>query len=178
MTIRNNGGIFGRNPTFNNVGMTGSLTGISNLTISGNLIVDSGKGIDFSATAGTGTSELLNDYEEGTWTPVDASGASLSITVASATYVKIGRIVHCSFNITYPTTSSSLGVKISGLPFASANQHTSGYAHGYTDSNTAPTFLVLNNSAVMDGLNYNFSSSITNLQFSGKTTKGLVTYHV
>ena len=34
----------------------------------GNLIVASGQGIDFSATPGTGTSELLADYEEGTWT--------------------------------------------------------------------------------------------------------------
>ena len=34
-------------------------------TPSGNLAFISGKGIDFSATAGTGTSELLDDYEEG-----------------------------------------------------------------------------------------------------------------
>jgi len=34
----------------------------------GNVIVASGQGIDFSATSGTGTSELLADYEEGTWT--------------------------------------------------------------------------------------------------------------
>ena len=36
----------------------------------GNLIVSNGKGIDFSATAGTGTSELFDDYEEGTWTHI------------------------------------------------------------------------------------------------------------
>ena len=36
----------------------------------GNLVIGtSGKGIDFSATPGTGTSELLTDYEEGDWTP-------------------------------------------------------------------------------------------------------------
>jgi hypothetical protein len=34
---------------------------------SGNLAFPSGQGIDFSATAGTGTSELFDDYEEGTW---------------------------------------------------------------------------------------------------------------
>ena len=35
----------------------------------GNLVIGtSGKGIDFSATSSTGTSELLNDYEEGTFT--------------------------------------------------------------------------------------------------------------
>ena len=45
----------------------------------GNLVVPSGKGIDFSATSGTGTSELFDDYEEGTWTPVPADAASGSI---------------------------------------------------------------------------------------------------
>jgi hypothetical protein len=146
---------------------------------SGNLVIGtSGKGIDFSATPGTGTSELLNDYEEGSWTPADASGAGLSITVNSARYTKIGRIVTCAFDITYPATADVSGVKISGLPFTSASAHSSGYAHGYTDSNTAPVFLVLGASAVMDGLNYNFSTSISNAQFSGKNTKGLVTYYV
>jgi hypothetical protein len=151
-----------------------------NVTLStGNLVIGtSGKGIDFSATPGTGTSELLSDYEEGTWTPADASGAGLSITVNSARYTKIGRIVTCAFDITYPATANGSGVKISGLPFTSASAHSSGYAHGYTDSNTAPVFLVLSSSTTMDGLNYNFSTSITNALFSGKNTKGLVTYYV
>jgi hypothetical protein len=52
----------------------------------GNLVIGTaGKGISFSATAsgsGTMTSELLADYEEGTWTPVDGSGAGLSFTVS------------------------------------------------------------------------------------------------
>jgi hypothetical protein len=43
------------------------------LTIAGNLVIStSGKGIDFSATPGTGTSELLDDYEEGTWISVNS----------------------------------------------------------------------------------------------------------
>lgn len=65
--------------------------------IDGNLIIGtSGKGIDFSSTPGTGTSELLNDYEEGTWTPVfiDNTTTPYSLTSGSAKYTKIGRIVH------------------------------------------------------------------------------------
>ena len=42
----------------------------------GNLIVANGQGIDFSATPGTGTSELFADYEEGTFTPVIADAAT------------------------------------------------------------------------------------------------------
>jgi hypothetical protein len=64
----------------------------------GNFVVGtSGQGIDFSATPGTGTSELLDDYEEGTWTAADATGAGVTITNnATAKYTKIGRLVIAS----------------------------------------------------------------------------------
>ena len=64
----------------------------------GNFVVStSGKGIDFSATSGSGTSELLADYEEGTWTP---SGGSIGATGSSGTYTKIGRQVTVNANFT------------------------------------------------------------------------------
>jgi hypothetical protein len=89
------------------------------LTIAGNLVIStSGKGIDFSATPGTGTSELLADYEEGTWTPTDASGASLSITSSLCTYTKIGRMVQLQGQIVYPSTANGSNALIGGMPFA------------------------------------------------------------
>ena len=85
-----------------------------------------GAGIDFSATSGTGTSELFDDYEEGTWTPViaDASsgGNTASITVVGAKYIKIGKIVHLYARINNINTSgmtSGNAVSIQGLPFTS-----------------------------------------------------------
>jgi hypothetical protein len=88
------------------------------LDTTGNLVVkDSGNGIDFSATPGTGTSELLADYEEGTWTPTDASGAGLTFTSASGRYTKIGNVV-CLFGfVQYPATASGANASIGGLPF-------------------------------------------------------------
>lgn len=93
-----------------------------NVTISdGNLVVANGHGIDFSATAdssGTTTSELLDDYEEGTWSPVgniDLAGA------VNSHYIKIGRLVTVTTRITFPSSSSSTVVNISGLPFAVDN---------------------------------------------------------
>ena len=60
----------------------------------GNLIVASGQGIDFSATPGTGTSELLDDYEEGTWTPDQGAGLTVIGTFASSgNYTKVGNLV-------------------------------------------------------------------------------------
>ncbi len=85
----------------------------------GNVIVAYGQGIDFSATPGTGTSELLNDYEEGTWTPVDNSGAGLVITNGGCTYTKVGRLVTLVGVITYPATVNGSSAQIAGFPFSS-----------------------------------------------------------
>jgi len=102
------------------VGFPSTRTGDQTI-IDGNLVIaTSGKGIDFSATPGTGTSELLNDYEEGTWTPTDASGAGLTLTIDNARYTKIGRQVIASAQIQYPATADTNNAIIGGLPFATA----------------------------------------------------------
>ena len=98
-----------------------AVSGLS--TLSDNVVMASAKGIDFSATAnssGTMTSELLNDYEEGTWVPTDNSGASpaLVFTVSDCKYTKIGRAVTIQGTITYPSTVTTNGAKFLGLPFA------------------------------------------------------------
>ena len=113
--------------------MTLNSTGLN--VANGNVILGtSGKGIDFSATAngsGTMTSELLNDYEEGTWTPTagDASSGGNQATTASAVgrYTKIGRLVTVHFeladiNTTGLTAGNSMNVR--GLPFAASSAAT------------------------------------------------------
>ena len=92
--------------------------------ITGNVVMaTSGKGIDFSATAngsGTMTSELLNDYEEGTWTGTlkgSVSNPTVAVT-ATGKYTKVGRQV--TVNISYnnvSTVGASGNVTIDGLPF-------------------------------------------------------------
>lgn len=65
--------------------------------------------------------ELLNpfpNYVEGTWTPVDNSGASLSLTINRAIYRRIGNLVTIQASITYPSTVSGANASLSGLPFA------------------------------------------------------------
>jgi hypothetical protein len=94
------------------------------VSIGSNLVVGtSGKGIDFSATSGSGTSELFADYEEGTWTATDQSGASLVLTSTFCQYTKVGNLVTVSGFISYPVTASASAAIIGGLPFtASASQ--------------------------------------------------------
>jgi len=90
---------------------------------SGNLVQGTAaKGINFTANtplAGM-TSQLLNWYEEGSWTIADASGAGLVLTVTNATYTKIGRTVFIQFYITYPITASAVQAAVT-LPYTAFN---------------------------------------------------------
>ncbi len=96
-----------------------------NVTVStGNLVIGtSGKGIDFSATAGTGTSELLDDYEEGVWTPVfsDASsGGNTATGSASGYYIKVGGLVYVTGQFENVTTTGMTGgnlLYVQGIPY-------------------------------------------------------------
>jgi hypothetical protein len=87
----------------------------------GNVVVSNGKGIDFSATPGTGTSELFADYEEGTWTPVatwvtQGSGTSSG----NAYYTKVGRTVTLLMYITASKGTASGKFTVTGVPYAPA----------------------------------------------------------
>ena len=166
MTIKQQGGIFGRNPSFNDldaeqvtvngkvniksnrpqiflheidrtdnnarIEVTGDLLRFAqvddansnvvprvtlemdtgNFTVNdGNLVIGtSGKGIDFSATSGTGTSELFDDYEEGTWTPdpQDSSGNSGSAGTSAGNYTKIGNVVHATVYGCFTASGSNI----------------------------------------------------------------------
>lgn len=98
----------------------------------GNLIVASGQGIDFSAApaAPGATSELLADYEEGTWTPtLTTNGFSGGVTLSSATgtYMKVGRqvTVQCSLFLSGFAYQLSL-VVVDGLPYSAAATRNAG----------------------------------------------------
>jgi hypothetical protein len=98
-----------------------TLDGSGNLSISaGNLVLASGSGIDFSATAdgsGTMVSELLDDYEEGTWTPGVKVGTISSTSVG--TYIKVGRLCTVTaYCLNFSDRTSTDAVEITGLPYA------------------------------------------------------------
>jgi hypothetical protein len=108
----------------------------------GNLVFStSGTGIDFSATAnssGTMSSELLDDYEEGTWTPsaylsYNPSSRGVSTSNSEGRYIKVGNLVICYYRFTYTLTGSgSFNLGINNLPFTSKNS-----AFNYVGGGTA-----------------------------------------
>jgi len=199
MTIKQLGGVFGRNPTFNDltansltvnrlstngtvaewqqdgtkVGSIGSASGVISyivldprLSLKGaGLIggsIDSSTGVlspadktgaavdgaiqlgigskrfkslylsDGVYLGGVAAANLLDDYEEGAWTPVlsDASsGGNLgSATINKANYTKVGRSVTLSASLSDIVTTgmgTSLSLYIQGLPFTSASSNSS-----------------------------------------------------
>ena len=89
----------------------------------GHLVLDNGYGINFGATADTsGTSaEILDDYEEGTWTPALYKGGSeLAVGSRYGQYTRVGRVLQISFywyNNSI-TTSGGSNYTLQGMPYS------------------------------------------------------------
>ena len=140
----------------------------------GNFIPNvAGKGINFTAnTPAAGmTSQLLNWYEEGTWTP---AGNGITFSAASGTYTRIGRLVTASFTVTFPVTANASNAQATGLPFtAGANSAValSGYNSDLNAQVNSATSLVYFANA--SGTAYK-----TNANLSTQIITGTVSYRV
>jgi len=97
--------------------------------------MSNGLGIDFSATEGSGaSSSILDDYEEGTWTPnINAGYTSATFNIQVGTYTKIGNIVRAYFRVDLSGgTAVGTALKIGGLPFtvkADGNEYPTGFGY-------------------------------------------------
>jgi len=126
-------------------GNNGSGTGVNQIAIKSNAAVElnyqgtkqcetsanglafpNGKGIDFSAASGDAagmTGELLNDYEEGTWTPEikGTTGAgTASYSNQQGKYLKIGNWVYLTWITSWSSGSAGGEMRTTGLPFVPA----------------------------------------------------------
>jgi hypothetical protein len=95
--------------------------GIGNATPS-----TSGSGITFPATQSASTDvNTLDDYEEGTWTPTiigsTTSGTATYPAERDGKYTKIGNVVYISSNVAWNSGTGTGNLRVSGLPFTSAN---------------------------------------------------------
>jgi hypothetical protein len=98
----------------------------------GNLVFSTaGTGIDFSATGnatnGSNVSELLSDYEQGTWTATLSCANSGAVTLLNNAghYTRIGNICHVGawVRVNGSTTGSASGnISMGGFPFPATNQ--------------------------------------------------------
>lgn len=105
-----------------NANLTGPITSVGNATTIAPspslttpiLGVAAATSINFGQTT-------LSYYGEGTWTPIDSSGAGLSFTVTDATYTRVGRLVSIGAFLTYPATIDGSAAIVGGFPFTIAN---------------------------------------------------------
>lgn len=167
-----------------NLSVSGTSTLDGNVTFNDNLTQGTAlEGVNFTANthAAGMTSQLLNWYEAGAWTPTDGSGAGLTFTGTSGNcfYTRVGNLVTCVFALVYPSTASAVGAKIAGLPFTSKNTTNSvfgGYLT-YTNSSLSISLLVGSNDTNIN-MYSNAGATISNVQLSTFTLRGLVTYMI
>ena len=108
------------------MGGTAAITG--NTTVGGTLTstgkITSTAGITFGSD--TAAANVLDDYEEGTWTPAVTVG---TVSTANGHYKKIGGVVHFRAYMTnFANTSNNETMYVTGLPFTIANASAVGNA--------------------------------------------------
>ncbi len=134
-------------------------------------------GVVFGDAGGSGTSSsnTLDSYEEGTWTPTDNGTANASINIISANYTKIGRLVNISMYVTVTATSTA-GFVIGGLPFPSVSSNTFAVSPlNHNGSAGTPLFRVQPNSTLAYGINFN-NTDVTFASLNGAIAITSVTY--
>jgi hypothetical protein len=186
LTIQTTGGVTnlqGINSGFTDVAAIGLQPSGGNINVgAGNFVMTSGYGIDFSATSGTGTSELFDDYEEGTFTPNVSDGTSnATFAGLGGRYTKIGRIVHVEIyfiNINTSGLTSGNTMRIGGLPFTHVtstfnNAILNTQAHTLASTNGAVSAALGSNLTYMiliDGTSTSISSALTVAAVTSGTT--------
>ena len=92
----------------------------NNISVGGAAPTTSGTGITFPATqSASSNANTLDDYEEGTWTPVPVPGTgSITSYTSSGLYVKVGNTVIITSSIALTNAGTGAGgFGVSGLPF-------------------------------------------------------------
>jgi hypothetical protein len=165
-------------------------TVVAQIDVNGNFAPSAGKGIDFSATSDAAgmTSELLDDYEEGTWTPSITASTPGDLTVAfssqSGVYTKIGRTVTVTFFLatsTFTHSTASGSIRISGLPFtvsntAGATSYSNGAlaSQGWTKANYGVTLASVQNATEIRMVATGSAQNLDNLLITDFATGNLV----
>lgn len=120
-----------------NLSTTGTVTG--SLVGTGTANIQSGVFIGGSASA-----NLLNDYEEGSWTPVLSGASSTTYTAQSGDYVKVGELVFVNCSLQINSVGDGSTTTIAGLPYTSlmAGSATAGGAVSYFANSATNTLAV------------------------------------
>ena len=175
-----------------------ALTVANGLTLTdGDIAFADGHGLNFASASGDSggmASELLDDYEEGTFTPAlaYATGGTTGIAYSNQVgrYTKIGRVVSIYFRIELSNKGSGSGnAYISGLPYTVANvtQYPAAYGlhhdvnsgSGNSVANVLPVGQLFNNDTILYWYNADSTTAITADYFNNNSVvNGNVVYEL
>jgi hypothetical protein len=159
---------------------SGNSTFANSITLSdGDLTLASGHGINFSATGDASgmTSELLDDYEEGTFTPTTSS-SSYTVSESSGSYTKVGRLVNAHLRMTFSAVNSSSNstVNCNNMPFVKASGiHNIGVGR---ETSTNGAIFVTQMTQATNVLNMNSMDGIGNGSQEAFTTSKAYVFHI
>ena len=127
--------------------------------------IELGSGLDATAA------NTLDDYEEGTWTLTDQSGAGMTLEVFVSEYTKIGNKVYIEIGMVFPSTSSTAEIRLS-LPFAAkaTADNTAALCLSGTNSGRTDMFVALRNTSLI-GAATTSAGAVTNANYSAKNLK-------
>ena len=159
-------------------------TGTSAATTLADFSADGAQKIEFKADgsatfAGDVTApNLVSEYETGSWTPTDRSGGSQNAFTSQGRYTRVGNLVFCTFDITWPTTSDTQNAAVS-LPFTALGDTTNLQGSGsvsWTDYGANVFFYSGSYYDRFNILNTTNNNALINSQLSGHRIIGSFTY--
>ena len=119
------------------------------------------KGVNLGVTSGA-SSNLLDDYEEGSWTP---SNSNVTLSVTSALYRKVGTLCHVQAYVTFASNSNSSGATIEGLPFTAGASFA--YLSGRAGGESNHYVIQVNTGTTAGDFYKETDAGITNANLSG-----------
>ena len=130
----------------------------------------------------TAAANALDDYEEGTWTPVlsDSSSNNFTMSTQDGLYTKVGNVVTAYFNVQFSNTGSGSGVvRLKGFPFTAKNNSGAYYYSGATINTNGQISVSLagNGTVAIFHTSTSGAGSVSNFNSAGDNrSNGSVTY--
>jgi len=153
-------------------GADGATSATERVRIHSGGVMSASQGIALGVGTANTASNVLDDYEEGTFTPaLSSTSATFAYTYQKGDYTKVGNAVTFNINIQLDGGGNSFSanaVSITGLPFTSAN--VSGQIYRFF---IAPRLVDVSGSGVVANLNAN-STTISILEFGDNNTSGAI----
>ena len=155
------------------IGDDGVVTTSGDIKPGADVIMADGRGISFALDGNESgmTSELLDDYEEGTWSPQVwnnySGGTQLGAGTAVGRYVKIGQLVHIQgYWVCDGLNLASGDTYLRNLPYSS---HSTANLYGAISIGYCANFSITAGTSVSSYVNHNNSAAIGLLQYDATT---------